>query len=814
MKNWLLVFLLFCFYSSFAQGDLRGNRIIADQSFYLRNRWIDTIGNDTNFYNKQRTLPTAKGVYDFVHGRFVPIWNALNGKQATLVSGTNIKTINGNSLLGSGDISISGTGSAISLKYQAWVDSSGNDGTAAVGDPSKPYRTINAALVALPNTSAAKIVHIGIGTFAGFDSDKLYPNTWLKGSKQPDFDIDINVTYYDSISKTTPTKLINGTIIQAAIDSVFVDGIKITDLGVDLGSAAIAGGLSPANNIGIGTLDGTMPIRQLSNMHLENLTLLGSTASVAYHSIVMENCYNATVRNIKEMGNVHGYAFKNNAGVFENLWGAWNTNDVFILKFDDYAPANEMILDNWYATSLSEVSRETGAGLIINQTSAGAEQGRLKITNGTIKSTSYGIKTDGTGAELVEITLSNITINNCTNDGINVTKLARSVINNISAVSNGGDGIKVTSAPNGEVRITNSYAAGNGGDGIDVTGAASLGKTYIFGNVSNFNTGYGIRANGSLVYGNDNTTRSNTAGAVTGTIYSTGTFAIAQNHIPYGDANNNNTSSSTFRFDGTSLRLGGSSEMLLNPSARVFTMGGSTPLTPWTAHQGVIEGGGGSVFFGQATDVFFTSNGVYNTVTPSGWKYVTTAPASNLLLYNGEITMRVAGSGSAGSAITWINALKASATGALTIVNPTTSNDTSSNKILVVDGSGNIKKSNWLYAGSSASGTFTPTVTYTTNTSTGTPQEIIYTRIGNVVSFSGTILINADAAGSAEFQLTLPISSNFTTTTDLKGTVTDADVHLNYFMQADASTDRLKITFTAAAAGARPISFAGHYIVK
>jgi hypothetical protein len=36
--------------------------------------------------------------------------SALNGKQATLVSGTNIKTINGDSLLGSGNITISGGG--------------------------------------------------------------------------------------------------------------------------------------------------------------------------------------------------------------------------------------------------------------------------------------------------------------------------------------------------------------------------------------------------------------------------------------------------------------------------------------------------------------------------------------------------------------------------------------------------------------------------------------------------------------------------------------------------------------------------------
>lgn len=43
------------------------------------------------------------------------VQDALNGKQDTLVSGTNIKTINGNSLLGSGDLTIqSGSGDSVS----------------------------------------------------------------------------------------------------------------------------------------------------------------------------------------------------------------------------------------------------------------------------------------------------------------------------------------------------------------------------------------------------------------------------------------------------------------------------------------------------------------------------------------------------------------------------------------------------------------------------------------------------------------------------------------------------------------------------
>jgi len=44
---------------------------------------------------------------------------ALSGKQATLVSGTNIKTVNGTTLLGSGDLVVSGGGGASAASV--WV---------------------------------------------------------------------------------------------------------------------------------------------------------------------------------------------------------------------------------------------------------------------------------------------------------------------------------------------------------------------------------------------------------------------------------------------------------------------------------------------------------------------------------------------------------------------------------------------------------------------------------------------------------------------------------------------------------------------
>jgi hypothetical protein len=63
-------------------------------------------------------------------------WTTFNGKQATLVSGTNIKTINGTTILGSGDItitggsgtvtSVSGTGTVSGISLSGTVTTSGN----------------------------------------------------------------------------------------------------------------------------------------------------------------------------------------------------------------------------------------------------------------------------------------------------------------------------------------------------------------------------------------------------------------------------------------------------------------------------------------------------------------------------------------------------------------------------------------------------------------------------------------------------------------------------------------------------------------
>ena len=65
-------------------------------------------------------------------------------------------------------------GGAISLPLRAWVESTGNDGTGAVGDPSKPFATMLAAY-----NAGARMMHLGAGTFAGITKTGTIDLTYI-----------------------------------------------------------------------------------------------------------------------------------------------------------------------------------------------------------------------------------------------------------------------------------------------------------------------------------------------------------------------------------------------------------------------------------------------------------------------------------------------------------------------------------------------------------------------------------------------------------------------------------------------------------
>lgn len=90
------------------------------------------LGNVDNTSDASKPLSTA-------------MVTALNGKQATLVSGTNIKTVNGTTLLGSGDLVVSGSGTVTTVSV---VSANGFAGTVATAT-STPAITLTTSLTGL-----------------------------------------------------------------------------------------------------------------------------------------------------------------------------------------------------------------------------------------------------------------------------------------------------------------------------------------------------------------------------------------------------------------------------------------------------------------------------------------------------------------------------------------------------------------------------------------------------------------------------------------------------------------------------------------
>ena len=99
-------------------------------------------------------------------------WTTFNGKQALLVSGTNIKTINTNSILGSGDLTISASaaGSTTQVQYNnagAFAASSTFTYSTTTGDLSAPvHNSTNGLTVNSSNVSASYTIASGSNAFS------------------------------------------------------------------------------------------------------------------------------------------------------------------------------------------------------------------------------------------------------------------------------------------------------------------------------------------------------------------------------------------------------------------------------------------------------------------------------------------------------------------------------------------------------------------------------------------------------------------------------------------------------------------------
>ncbi len=96
------------------------------------------------------------------------------------------------------------------------------------------------------------------------------------------------------------------------------------------------------------------------------------------------------------------------------------------------------------------------------------------------------------------------------------------------------------------------------------------------------------------------------------------------------------------------------------------------------------------------------------------------------------------------------------------------------------------------------SGTYTPTLTGVTNVGASTAYLAQWTRVGNVMTVSGKVDIDATAAGATELGMSFPIASNIANEQNCGGTAASAAAAaLSAAVRGDATNDRAAIVFTA-----------------
>ena len=98
------------------------------------------------------------------------------------------------------------------------------------------------------------------------------------------------------------------------------------------------------------------------------------------------------------------------------------------------------------------------------------------------------------------------------------------------------------------------------------------------------------------------------------------------------------------------------------------------------------------------------------------------------------------------------------------------------------------------------SGTYTPTLTNTTNVAaSAVTGPFQYMRVGNIVAVAGNITIDPTAAAptATEIGISLPVTSNFGAATDASGCGTAQSSNTVGSFSADSTNDRVSMAFQA-----------------
>jgi len=113
--------------------------------------------------------------------------------------------------------------------------------------------------------------------------------------------------------------------------------------------------------------------------------------------------------------------------------------------------------------------------------------------------------------------------------------------------------------------------------------------------------------------------------------------------------------------------------------------------------------------------------------------------------------------------------------------------------------------------GNVCGGTYTPTLTNSSNTSVRTSRLCNWFRVGKIVTVSGAVTITATTAAATDFRISLPIASTFSTGYEITGSTQAAGYYTVGFITN--GTTEARVLYNAPATSAIDIYFTFTYEV-
>ena len=224
-------------------GDMKGS-VFADDSTLL----VDGVNGTLNATALTGALPAIDG-------------SALIGVQSTLVSGTDIKTINGQSLLGSGNITISGGGSGGGSAFTN-IGVGADDSTIRSIGEGESFLILGGTGITTASDAEGNITITGIDAYTKAEVDSSIASVTAGH-------FDFNITGDDStvrtVAKGDTLQIVGGTAITTASDA---DGnITINGVAQDFAFSSLTG--TPTTLSGYGITDALTAGGALTGSSLE-----------------------------------------------------------------------------------------------------------------------------------------------------------------------------------------------------------------------------------------------------------------------------------------------------------------------------------------------------------------------------------------------------------------------------------------------------------------------------------------------------------------------------------------------------------------